>query len=239
MTTGDPRLAASLVVTAGFVILPLVVSAVFALAVALAPGGDGRRAAGWQAGLAAAGTAAWLGLTWLAAASGALRRFDAVPPPFAVLVAAIAVLGVVIAWSPVGARLVRWPLALLVGVQAFRFPLELVMHRAYLEGIMPVQMSYSGRNFDILTGVGAAVLGVALARWPVPRWVVLAWNVGGLLLLVNVVTVAILSTPLVRAFGDDRLNTFVTYPPFVWLPAVLVLAAWAGHLLIFRKLRDA
>jgi heme exporter protein D len=28
----------------------------------------------------------------------------------------------------------------------------------------------------------------------------------------------------------------VTYPPFVWLPAVMVLAALAGHLLIFRAL---
>jgi hypothetical protein len=26
------------------------------------------------------------------------------------------------------------------------------------------------------------------------------------------------------------------YPPFVWLPAVMVLAALAGHLLIFRAL---
>jgi hypothetical protein len=29
----------------------------------------------------------------------------------------------------------------------------------------------------------------------------------------------------------------VADPPFVWLPAVLVLTAVAGHLLMFRKLR--
>ena len=63
-----------------------------------------------------------------------------------------------------------------------------------------------------------------------------AWNVLGLGLLVNVVTVAILSTPAIRAFGDDRLNVFVTYTPFVWLPAVMVAAALAGHLVIFRAL---
>jgi hypothetical protein len=63
---------------------------------------------------------------------------------------------------------------------------------------------------------------------------VIAWNVLGLALLGNVVTIAILSTPLFRYFGDDRLNVWVTYPPFVWLPAVMVLAALAGHLLIFR-----
>jgi hypothetical protein len=31
--------------------------------------------------------------------------------------------------------------------------------------------------------------------------------------------------------------TFVAYPPFVWLPAVMVVAALAGHLVIFRALR--
>jgi len=30
---------------------------------------------------------------------------------------------------------------------------------------------------------------------------------------------------------------FVTYTPFVWLPTVLVLAALAGHLIIFRAVR--
>ena len=66
-----------------------------------------------------------------------------------------------------------------------------------------------------------------------------AWNILGVVLLVNVVAVAILATPRVRYFGDDRLNVWVTYVPYVWLPAVMVLAALAGHLLIFRALRRA
>ena len=61
-------------------------------------------------------------------------------------------------------------------------------------------------------------------------------NVLGFALLLNIVVIAILSTPLFRSFGDDRLNVWVTYPPFVWLPAVMVLAALAGRLLIFRAL---
>src|SRR5439155_344094 len=47
---------------------------------------------------------------------------------------------------------------------------------------------------------------------------------------------AVISTPLFRWFGDDKLNTWVTYPPFVWLPAVMVTAALIGHLLVFRWL---
>ena len=53
----------------------------------------------------------------------------------------------------------------------------------------------------------------------------------------NIVTVAILSTPLFRWFGDARLNTFITCVPFVWLPGVLVPAALMGDILVWRKLR--
>ena len=70
------------------------------------------------------------------------------------------------------------------------------------------------------------------ATWPLA----LTWNVLGFLLLANIVIVAMLSTPRFRVFGEDRLNVFVTYTPFVWLPAVMVLAALAGHLVIFRAL---
>ena len=66
-----------------------------------------------------------------------------------------------------------------------------------------------------------------------------AWNLLGFALLVNIVTVAVLSTPIVRWFGDDRLATFVTYPPFVWLPTVLVAAALTGHLLVLRALYES
>ena len=63
---------------------------------------------------------------------------------------------------------------------------------------------------------------------------------GGLLgLLLNILTVAVLSTPRFRYFGDDQLNVWVTYPPFVWLPAVMVVAALAGHLVVFRAVRTA
>jgi hypothetical protein len=62
------------------------------------------------------------------------------------------------------------------------------------------------------------------------------WNAVGLGLLINIVIVAIVSTPMFALFGPERLNVWVTYPPFIWLPAVMVLAALTGHLIIFRAL---
>jgi hypothetical protein len=54
------------------------------------------------------------------------------------------------------------PLLTLVGLQSFRLPLQLALHRAAEQGIIPVQLSYSGYNFDIVTGMGATVLYVPM-----------------------------------------------------------------------------
>lgn len=230
---------ASAVVVGGFFILPLILSAGFVLACEWAGRRLGEDAAARRRRTVYVGACvlAWLLVTALVAASGVLRRFDVTPPPFVILALAIVAIGVIIPLSPLGARLIRGlPLWALVGFQVFRFPLELLMHRAYVEGVMPVQMSYSGQNFDILSGVTAGILGVWLYYGRVPRWVVAVWNVFGFVLLSVIVTIAILSTPVFRTFGDDRLNVFVTYPPYVWLPAIMVTAALMGHVLVWRWL---
>ena len=187
------------------------------------------------AALTLTAAAVWMTATWIAAASGVLGQWDRRPPPFAVLVLATLVLAVVLALGPVGTRLSKYiPLWMLVGVHAFRLPLELAMHQMYERGVMPVHMSYSGRNFDIVTGVTAILVAWLVRSGRGGRGLVLAWNYLGLALLVNVVTVAILGTPVFAYFGPEHLNVWVTQAPFVWLPAVMVLAALAGHILVFR-----
>jgi hypothetical protein len=233
MSWSDPAVAA-------FVVIPVLL----VLALAWGAGAAWRRsgappaAAARVSVLACAAGIGWMALTGAAAQSGVLRRWEATPPPFGLLVLATVALAGLLAWSGFGRRLAAFlPLWTLVAVQAFRLPLELAMHAMYARGIMPVQMSYSGRNFDVVTGASALVVAALVASGRGGRRLVTAWNVLGLALLVNVVAVALLGTPRFRYFGEQSLNTWITYPPFVWLPAVMVLAALAGHLLIFRALR--
>jgi len=103
---------------------------------------------------------------------------------------------------------------------------------------MPPQMTYTGWNFDITTGIGALLVARLVARGRAPRWLVLAWNAWGTLMLVTIVSIAIASLPTFAAFGREpaRLNTWVAYFPFVWLPAGLVSAAVLGHVLLWRRL---
>ena len=227
---------------AAFIVIPAVLAALFLWAVIFscrrsgADDGATSRAA-LVAGLV---TFAWMAITWTAASSGILREWNRRPPPFAFLVLAIVGLSASIAVSRVGRRLARFvPLWALVAVQAFRLPLELAMHTMSERGIMPGVMSYSGRNFDVVTGASAIVVALLTASGLAGPKLVMVWNVVGLLLLTNVVIVAILATPAIRYFGDQQLNVWVTYPPFVWLPAVMVVAALAGHLVIFRALHTS
>ena len=126
-----------------------------------------------------------LGLTvWMAgtyvAASFRFLQFPPGSPTMVVVFALLIVLSVGLGLSPVGRRLAAGlPLAVLVGVQGFRLPLELLMHRAYEEGLMPEVMSYTGLNFDIVTGITALIVGALLALGRAGLRTVRAWNVIG------------------------------------------------------------
>jgi hypothetical protein len=223
-----------------FVVIPACLAAALAWGIAAASRRIGEvHTATRRAWVTLVAAIVWMSATWIAASSGVLRRWDATPPPFVLLVVGMVVLGFAIAFSRCGRLLASGlPLWTLVAVQGFRLPLELAMHALYGRGFVPLQMSYSGRNFDILTGASALVIAALVRVGRAPFWLVATWNTAGLALLINVVAIAILSTPPVHYFGTDRLNVWVTYPPFVWLPAVMVLAAFAGHLVIFRALRS-
>jgi hypothetical protein len=180
-----------------------------------------------------------LGGSGALAASGALIDFSGFPPPFLLTIAVCFGLTLAIALSPLGARLAsQLTLRALVGFQIFRVFVELWLAGGERAGFVPVQMTFRGQNFDVLTGLTAAALALYAGLHPRPdRRVVLAWNVLGLLLLANVVTIAILSLPTpLRAFQDAMVDPFVAHFPFVWLPAFLVQAALLGHLLVFRRL---
>jgi len=113
---------------------------------------------------------AWLGLFAGLASSGLLARFDLRPPPLLLAMLLVVVGALAFSLSTHGKRLAQGlPLAALVGFQAFRLPLELVMHEAARAGVMPPQMTYTGWNFDIVTGVTAVLLAPAVARGGAPR----------------------------------------------------------------------
>ncbi|MCG8417354.1 MAG: hypothetical protein MJE77_05350 [Proteobacteria bacterium] len=190
----------------------------------------------WSFGTAAA-LLLWMAATGAVSASGVLEA-PGLPPRAMLFMGGCNLAVIVLALSRVGARWVDGlPIAALVGFHAFRLPLELVLHRWYVEGVLPVQMTYSGFNLDIVTGILGLVVGLWLWRRGVSRAAVWAFNLVGFGLLVNVAGIAILSSPFpFRVFMNDPAVLLVFHFPYGWILPMCVAPALMGHVLVFRWL---
>ena len=183
--------------------------------------------------------AVYIVIPGLLARLGALDRYNPLPAPALVLLLGLTLLTVFLTLGRRGAAVAAaTPLAFLVTLQAFRIDVEWLLHRLYLEGSVPVQMTYTGRNWDVVTGITGLLLGGwLLTGRSAPRWLILLWNLAGLALLLNIVIVAVLSTPVpFRRFLAGPPNLLPSTFPYVWLPSFLVELALASHLLVFRKI---
>jgi hypothetical protein len=217
----------TLLVWAGFLVLPLLMAASAVVAVWRTSG----RTAGVRALLLAA---AWLSLSAGLAVSGFLDHWA--PPRVGVILVAILALLVWAARSTWGARLADLPIQLLVGFQAFRILVELLIHEAVTGGLAPASLTWTGFNLDIIPGVTALALAPVASR--LPRMLLLAWNLGAAATLAVTVLTALGAAPTPFQFIHSNIpNTWITRFPFVWLPAVLVAVAFLGHVVLYRRLR--
>lgn len=189
---------------------------------------------------AAVGSAAALGLTAAVISSGALRILE--PVPLVILYfAGSNLFAIALALSPVGKRLAGGlSLALLLGFQGFRVPLEVVLHSWYSQGSLPVQMTWEGQNLDIISGLLGLGYALLAARSTLPRSAAWAANSVGLLLLLNVMRIAVTSGPLpmLRTFMNHPPLLLVCYLPYGWIVPFCVSAALFAHLMTVRKLLD-
>lgn len=180
---------------------------------------------------------AWFAVVGFLANAGFFSNFAALPPRliFAVVGPAI-MLAAIFRSESLKEILATTPVSALIYLQVFRVVVELFLFRAYKTGNIPVQMTFAGRNFDIVAGLTAPIAGWLYQRTR-NRVLATLWNIAGLLLLGNIVFVAILSMPgKFRFFTEGPANTFLTHFPFIYLPAVLVPIAYTAHVLSLRQL---
>ena len=194
----------------------------------------------WSGG-AALGVGAFLALTGALSGSGVLET-RMLPPPLVLFAFGSMAAAIAAAFSPLGTRLVRGvPIAALVAVQGFRLPLELVLHAWKEQGVLPVQMTFEGHNFDIVSGVLALLVAGWLTRVEPgssgERAAVWTFNLVGFALLLVVSSIAVLSSPVpIRSYLNDPPVLLAFHFPYGWIVPVCVGGAMFGHLLVFRWL---
>ena len=180
----------------------------------------------------------WIAVQAILASLGFFQNFDVVPPrtfafgplPFFLLTFAYLIL--------FRKFLAKLPLAALTILHVIRIPIELVLFWLYQNGQIPVEMTFEGRNFDILSGITAPIIYfLAFRNGAVNRPLLIAWNIAALALLANIVTIAILAFPSpFQMIGFDQPNIGVTRFPFIWLPAVVVPIVFFCHVVSLWRL---
>jgi len=182
--------------------------------------------------MAGAALAVWLGGLSALVASGRMPGLPFAGLPF--FFAPILLIGVGAGLSPFGARLAAGvPLAALVGFHAFRLPLELVLHSWAAQGVIPETMTWTGRNWDIVSGGLALVCAPLASRHRIAARLA---NVAGLALLVNVMRVAVLSSPVPFGWAVQPPLLLALHLPYAFIGPVCVGGALFGHVVLTRAL---
>lgn len=180
----------------------------------------------------------WLLVTAGLARAGVFSQWDARPPRLP-LVPALALLGAMLLQRTAVLRslLVAIPRHWPVLFQVFRIGVELVFWRLYLAGAAPVQVTFEGRNFDILVGLTAPLVALGLARGKLSPTAVIGWNVAGLCILLNTVGTVLSSVPgpLHLNWPGEPFSYFASWP-VIWIPAFLAPLAVFLHVFSIRQM---
>ncbi len=180
----------------------------------------------------AAGSLAWLSLICSITFTGILAENPM--PGLMIFMAGIMIVSTLFALSTVGKKLsITIPIYLLVAFQGFRLPLELVLHSWSEQGTIPTTMTWTGSNFDIISGIAALLFIPMVKKNEKMAWIP---NIIGFALLMNVIRVAILSSPLPFAWQVEPPLQLALYFPYVLIVPVCVGGALIAHIVLTRAL---
>ncbi|HEY9178320.1 MAG TPA: hypothetical protein VIN07_11540 [Flavipsychrobacter sp.] len=181
----------------------------------------------------------WISYVSILAGTGFLADFS-LPPKVVVFVILPAF--VIITWF-FTARKFRdiidgFPIAFTVYFQSFRIMVELLILGLYKEGLGPELVSFEGRNFDILAGLSAPIVGyLAYSRKVLSHKAVIVWNICCLLLLANIVFIFVSLIVRPQIWGYDSIPISLDFPrlPYVYIAAAFMPAAVFMHVFSIRK----
>ena len=181
----------------------------------------------------------WIVILTVLSYKGFFADFSKLPPrPGLVLLIPLPFV-LLFAFSKTGTQLLQQvPVYWLVFMQSFRIFVEILIWFAFLANKLPVQMSFEGKNFDVLTGILALPAGYLLLREKeYSRKLLIAFNAAGMFLLLNILIIAVLSMPgPIRYFTNEPSNTLVARFPLILLPGVMVPIAYSLHIFSLRQL---
>lgn len=193
-----------------------------------------------RANLITGGLLAWLALQGTLAYTGFFQVAPStIPPPFIVVIIPTFGLILLLFNTKTGKAFIDGlPFKEMTYLSIIRIPVEIILYWLFLEKTIPELMTFAGRNFDIIAGITAPFIAYfGIKGGKINRPLFWAWNIMGLILLVNIIAHGILSAPLFfQQLAFDQPNIALMYFPFVWLAAFVAAVPLFLHLVTIRKL---
>lgn len=162
-----------------------------------------------------------------------ITKSNIIPIAPLLLVSAI-VFAVLFSFSKSGKKVsIEFSITALLGLQAFRLPLEIILHNWGETGTIPLTMTWSGQNLDIIAGI-ICLLGIPFYKKSLKlTWLIQVLSFG---LLLNVIRVAVMSSPFPFSWPLERPLQLIFHMPYALIVPGFVTIAFICHLLVFRKL---
>ena len=181
----------------------------------------------------------WLIVQGIIGSTGFYTVTNTLPPRF-LLTLLPPLAGIIyLAFSGRGQKLIgELDLRILTLLSVIRIPVEFILMGLYQHHYLPETMTFSGRNFDILSGLSAPLMYLfAFRNGRINKPLLLVWNVVCLVLVLNVLTMGILSAPTrFQQLAFDQPNIAILHMPFIWLPALVVPIVIGAHVTAIVRL---
>lgn len=182
---------------------------------------------------------AWITLQGIISLTGFYTLTSGTPPRFALLVVPPIILIIVLFTTPNGKKYMGGlNIKILTILHIVRIPVEMVLLWLSFHKVIPQIMTFEGNNFDIIAGITAPfIFYFGFQKIKISPVTILLWNFLCIGLLLNIVSIAVLSAPFsFQRFGFGQPNIAVLYFPYVWLPCCIVPLVLFSHLVSVRQL---
>lgn len=166
----------------------------------------------------------WSIVQSILAYTGFYQNTEAIPPRFGFVLIPATIL-IVYGIMP---KQQKWILAtrqtqISTFLHSVRLPIEIVLYGLFSYEMIPELMTFEGRNFDVLIGITAPIVGWLFLKQKINKKILIAWNIIGLAFVLFILFNGILSSELpFQQFGYEQPNRAINYFPYVLLPSTIV-----------------
>lgn len=192
------------------------------------------------ANLAISGLVLWAVLQCSLAATGFYLNFEGMPPRFVLVVVPVFAFMFYLA-ARHSETLQKLDFVPLTFIHLVRIPVEVLIYVWFVYECVPQEMTFEGRNFDILAGITAPLAVYFLIKHGAKTHfkLIYSWNILSLMLLINIIITAVLSAPTAfQKMGLTQPNIAIFHAPFILLPALIVPIVFFCHMVSILKLRE-